>query len=95
MTDQITYYHCDSHMGVSGTTRLAIKKHSNGYEARIGIALLGSTNMDEEDFRACNYDPFHPEFHDNYATGIGRTEEQAIERLKADMNSIADSIWAE
>ena len=92
------YFHCD-HIGVAGTTDVAVKKRKTQgghdiYEARCGIAMMGMTQMDEEEFKACNYDPFHPEFRDNYCEGRGPTPEKAIEALKKDMKETADSIWA-
>jgi len=39
-------------------------------------------------------DPFHEKFHDNYAVGLGGTEESAINALKADMQATADIIWS-
>jgi hypothetical protein len=54
---------------------------------------MGATNMDEEGFKACNYDPFHERFYDNYAAGDGATEEEAIAAMKADMRSLANSLW--
>jgi hypothetical protein len=93
MSDEIKVYHCQ-HIGVAGTTAAHVKRKDDGtYEARIGIALMGATNMDEEGFKACNYDPFHERFYDNYAAGDGATEEEAIAAMKADMRSLANSLW--
>ena len=81
-------------LGVSGTTECFVKKiNSNEYEARMGIALLGSTNMNEEQFKECNYDPFHPNFRDNYVVGISNTEEQAIEKMKEDLDKTSEMLW--
>jgi len=96
MEKEITVFKCD-HIGVAGTTDVHVKlrKTQGGndiYEARCGIALMGSTQMDEWGFKACNYDPFHPEFLDNYCIGRGATQEEAIERLKEDMKDTANSI---
>lgn len=55
---------------------------------------MGSTNMDEEGFKACDYNPFHDKFYDNYAEGAGATEAEALDALKADMHQTADSLWA-
>lgn len=69
-------------------------QHADGtYECRIGFALFGSANMDEEGFKAANYDPFHALFHDNYHVGKGTTPEEAIENMKKDAASLYESIW--
>lgn len=89
-----TIRHC-THVGVSGTTDVHIRRHESGrYEARVGIAIMGASNMDEAGFAACNHDPFHARFHDNFAAGEGDTEQEAIDAMKRDMRSISDSIWA-
>lgn len=88
----IRYYEC-SHIGVSGTTGIAIRKTPEGFEARMGFALMGQTNMNEEEFRACDYNPFHEEFHDNYVKGTGATEEEAMAAMKNDLHDISESLW--
>ena len=89
----IRFFQCEN-IGVSGTTPVAVQMRDDGlFEARVGIALLGYTNMTKEALELCN-NPFDPNFHDNYAVGIGRTEGQAIEKLKQDMKETADSLWA-
>lgn len=71
-----------------------VKRHDDGkFEARCGFSLMGATNMSEDDFSACNYDPFHDKFFDNYAVGKGDSEEQSIAQLKADMKATVDSLW--
>lgn len=94
MTEEITLYKC-TNIGVAGTTDVHVKKLPDGkFEARCGVAIMGATNMDEAGFKACNYDPFHSEFYDNTAFGIGTTEAEALDALRADMSSIAVSLWA-
>lgn len=93
MGNDIKIFQC-SHIGVSGTTDVHVRKSdTEKYEARVGIALLGSTNMDAEGFKKCNSNPFHELFNDNYAFGIGKTEAEAIEKMRLDMNDISESIW--
>lgn len=93
MAEKFQYF-CCSHIGVSGTTDVVLKKLDNGtFEARCGFALLGQTNMDEAGFKACDSNPFHPEFHDNYAVGKGKTEAEALTNLKKDMHDVADTLW--
>jgi hypothetical protein len=82
-------------IGVSGTTDCFIKKTSdNEYEARIGIAIMGTTNMDKEMFKIAENNPFNSNFLDNYAVGIGATKEEAIENMKKSIKDIADSLQA-
>lgn len=95
-TDDISErpYTCHGGGGCSGTTPVWVKKLPNGsIEARCGFALLGMTQMTESEFKACEYNPFHPEFMDNYSVGIGATEQDALDALKTDMKSIGDSLW--
>lgn len=93
-TEQIVIHQC-SHIGVAGTTPVHVKSLDDGtFEARCGIAIMGSTNMDEAGFKACDYNPFHPAFQDNWAAGNGATEAEALDALKKDMCATADSLWA-
>ena len=91
MSDEVMFI-CDN-IGVAGTTPCHVKKIDNSFEARMGIALMGMSNLDEEGFKKCDYNPFHPEFYDNYCCGKGETQEEAIEALKADMKDMANSLW--
>jgi len=94
MKTDVVIYKC-SHVGVAGTTDVHVRLTIDGkFIARCGIAIMGSTNMDEEGFKACGYDPFHEKFYDNYAEGTGATETEALDALKADMHQTADSLWA-
>ena len=91
---KITIYSCEN-IGVSGTTPChLVQLNDNKYEARMGFALMGATNMTEEQFKRVDYDPFHPEFYDNYAVGIGATEEEAIENMKEFLCEVGESLWA-
>lgn len=84
-------------IGLSGTTPVTIQ-HSAGlgweqFEARMGIAIFGTSNLDEEGFEAAQYNPFHDLFHDNYVHGFGTTAEAAIEAMKRDHHEIHESLW--
>lgn len=82
-------------VGVAGTTECFIKEHEDGsFEARIGIALMGTTNMKQEHFEACNYNPFHKKFFDNYACGKGNSPEQALENMRKDMRQTSETLFA-
>lgn len=95
MSEEVVVIHQCSHIGVAGTTPVHVKRMADGtFKARVGIAIIGTTNMDEAGFAACDYNPFHAEFYDNFAEGDGATEEEALVALKADMNKTADSLWA-
>lgn len=91
--NEIRCYICPT-PGLSGTTPVTIKKSPEGFEARMGFALFGSTNMDEDGFRAAQYNPFHDLFHDNFASGKGTTEQEAIDALKKEIADIHESLWA-
>lgn len=92
MSEETTRFKCE-HIGVAGTTDVHVKKLPDGkFEARCGIAIMGSTQMDEAGFKASNYDPFHDKFYDNFACGIGATEAESLEALKTDMKSTSDCI---
>jgi len=93
MIEETVIYQC-SNIGISGTTPVHVKQLDDGvFEARCGFALMGETNMSEEEFAACDYNPFHENFRDNYSVGIGEDEEKAIAKLKACMKATADSLW--
>jgi hypothetical protein len=96
-------YQC-SHVGVAGTTRVHVRRRQKAgptkegrplvrdiFEARVGIALMGTTANPETNEDS---DPFSMRFRDNFARGYGTTEEEALEALKADMHNIADGLWA-
>lgn len=90
---EIVLFACSS-MGLSGTTEIHVKKLDDGtFEARMGIALFGSTNMDDKGFEACNYDPFHDKFYDNYVRGKGKTQDEALDAMKEDQKQITESLW--
>lgn len=92
MSEEYIYIACST-PGMAGTTPLMVKKTEDGFEARRGFALFGSTNMSDEQFKACDYNPFHEDFHDNYHRGIGETEEAAVEALKKDASDMYEHIW--
>jgi hypothetical protein len=91
--EETIIYEC-SNIGIAGTTPVHIKQHDDeSFEARCGFALMGATNMSEDEFSACDYNPFHDNFNDNYSIGFGVDEVSALEALKADMKLTADSLW--
>lgn len=80
--------------GLAGTTPIHIKQTEDGkHEARMGFALFGSANLSEQEMKRLDYNPFHEEFYDNYASGIGDSEDAAIDALKADLESTYESMW--
>jgi hypothetical protein len=93
MIEETVIYQC-SNIGIAGTTPVHVKQHDDGaFEARCGFALMGATNMTDEEFKAVDYNPFHEKFYDNYSVGKGEDEEKAIAQLKANMKATADSLW--
>lgn len=91
--DEIRCFICHT-PGLSGTTPLTIRHDANGFEARMGVAIFGSSNLDEEGMRKAQYNPFHEDFHDNYVSGKGATQEEAIEALRRDQREMHESLWA-
>lgn len=84
------------HIGIAGTTRVVVKRFDDHtYEARVGIAIMGETNQPLDELQNANPFDKPPAFYDNYAKGVGRTEEEAIAAMKADMRSLADSLHDE
>ena len=93
MTEEKIIYQC-SNIGIAGTTPVHVIRHENGtFEARCGFALMGATNMSEDEFAACDHNPFHEKFYDNYSTGKGNDEAEALAKLKSNMKATADSLW--
>jgi hypothetical protein len=87
---EFTVFNCST-IGVGGTTKVFVRKVGESYVARVGIAILGSTNMKSADL--VNANPFDESFKDNFAEGVGLTQEAALEDMKRDMGDIAESIW--
>jgi len=93
-------------IGISGTTEVFCRSRTckaytrHGYmeyvewEARMGIAIMGGTNQTDHERALADNNPFHPEFHDNYACGKGPTKEQSLAALEKDVKSMTDSLWA-
>jgi hypothetical protein len=61
--------------------------------ARVGFAVMGSTNMYPEEFDACDHDPFHDKFEDNYVEAFGDTDEECVEELKNELNSFSGGLF--
>lgn len=97
--NRMTAFVTDS-VGISGTTKVYVRKHPfkatpMTFEARVGFAVMGTANMTDEEFKACDYNPFHSKFNDNYAIGWGATEKEAIEELRKELNEMSDGLFAE
>lgn len=92
--NEVTRIAC-SEIGLSGTTDCHVQKQDDGrYEARIGFAVFGQTNMSVSEFEQVDYNPFHARFYDNYSSGFGNTQDEAIANLKVEMGQTAESLWA-
>ncbi len=106
--DSIQIDKCTHALGASGFTRVVILeltdkerttrlKHGDQcrsrYEARMGFALFGQTNMDDDALRDCEANPFHPEFYDNYVTGHGNTHEEAMTAMASELEEISQSLF--
>lgn len=96
-------------LGVHGTTplfvrratfkeRLVGKTHGDkiGHEftVRMGFAIMGHTNMTDEMLEACDNNPFHEEFYDNYTQGSGNTVEDAYLAMLLNIQQISLSLFA-
>lgn len=82
-----------SNIGVSETTSHRMKYDGEQYEVRVGIAILGMSDMNDDEMREARFDPFHENWHDNYASGKGSTKDEAVENMHKDIKEIADSLW--
>tara|TARA_Y100001936_G_C16009218_1_gene632551 strand:+ start:392 stop:670 length:279 start_codon:yes stop_codon:yes gene_type:complete len=91
MAEMTTVIAC-SNMGLSGA-QVYIEQSNEGFEARQAVAIFGSYQMQESDLEKIKYNPFHDDFDDNFVSGKGKSKEAAIEALKADAKSMADSLW--
>lgn len=89
---EITTFHCHE-MGVAGTTKVVMRKIGEGFEVRVGVAILGHANLSDEELAVAN--PFDESFHDNYAEGKGKTQEEAVESLKKNIKELFNMIWDE
>lgn len=93
MSEEKIVFQCN-HIGVAGITDVHVRHVDGKYKARVGIAIMGSSNMSEDELKAIGHDPFHEDFQDNFCEGLGATVDEAISALKLDMKQMADSIWA-
>ncbi len=83
-------------MGISLTTETHVMKLPDGQlEARVGFAVMGPPNMSQREFEKCGHNPFHPDFHDNYASAKAATLEEAMKQLSADLKNISDGLFAD
>jgi hypothetical protein len=80
-------------IGLNGTTPVVVTEIDGKFEARVGIALFGSTNMTEEQMDAADRNPFSDRWMDNFCRGTGATKEEAIAALEKDFDSLYESIW--
>lgn len=86
-------YEAEQSGGVRGTTSIWVRKSPTGrtdwpfkYEARMGVAVLGSYHKS-----LWTENPFDPNFRDNYAKGVGMTEEVALRKMKQEVEEL---LWA-
>lgn len=82
-----------SNIGVSGAKTYSKKLPDGNVEVRMAISFFGNFNMSEQELERIDYNPFHPDFNDNYAKGVGETEEEALKEMQKDISDIADSLW--
>ena len=90
----ITVFKCST-IGVAGVTDVHVRQNADGqFEARVGFALMGEMQMTPKEYAACEGNPFHKGYWDNYASGIGSTKEEALEKMKGELREVRDSLWA-
>lgn len=83
-----------SSQGFSKLTDIFFKLTEVGtVEAKMGIEFMSSDDGVEERLKACNHDPFHENFKENYVNGVGNTREEAISELRKDMQSLENHMW--
>lgn len=74
-------------LGVAGDA-VWMRKGADGiYEARMAVAILGTSGDSDVD------DPFSDRFHDNYVHGRATTREKAIELMLKQQHEISESLW--
>jgi len=79
--------------GLAATTSLLFHETGEQVVARMGVAICGTTQMGIADYQRCEFNPFHPEFADNYIEGIGGTKKGAIEDLLGNLKVLCESLW--
>lgn len=78
-------------MGVTATTKAYVRPAAGGFEARMGVAVLGQANMKREQLERLT--PFDAGFKDNYIEGSGPTEAEALEKMKEDMEALSKTLF--
>lgn len=87
---KITAFTCSA-MGVSPTTKAYVRKTDGGFEARMGVSVLGRTNLIGEQLERMT--PFEGGFRDNYVVGEGATEEEALGKMREDMEALSRTLF--
>jgi len=82
-------------VGIAGAQPYIKKLPDGKFEARMAVAILGGFNMKDADLERIKYNPFHADFNDNFVSGIGDTEEEAVKAMNQDASDMADSLWIE
>ena len=90
----VTIHVCEN-IGLSDLTEVHVKEEDGKITARMGFSLFGSSNMTDEQLEACDYNPFHEDFFDNFVEGEGASKEEAIAVMKVNMKKISSSLWDE
>ena len=70
-----------------------IRKVGSEYEARQAIAIFGDFQMSLKSLENIDYNPYHDDFHDNFVSGKGLTEEAALKAMKKDSDNMYESLW--
>ena len=87
--DEWSGFSC-SHVGVSAITHVVVKQHGpQRFEARVGVAIMGSTNSSDPQI---DDDPFSEDYLENWCGGTGVTEVQALQALSQDMQEMSKTM---
>jgi len=92
MTEKTSIIKC-TNIGIAMTTPVHVLEKDGVFEARAGCAIMGTTNMTEEQMNAQGRNPFLDDWHDNFVRGKGDTREAAINAMRNDASSMAESLW--
>ena len=85
-TEEWSAYHC-SHVGVAAITHVVVKQHGTQcFEARVGVAIMGSTNTPDPQM---DDDPFSDDYMENWCSGTGLTEVEALQALSRDIQEMS------
>ena len=89
----MTTIHIDKNVGISGE-KIHWMRSKDGKEfwCRQPIAIFGSFNMSNEYIE--NTSPFEKDYQENFIEGKGKTKEEALMKMQAEIEETSNSLWA-